>query len=152
TRKSHAAQQPQRPAGYRVDRSQSQGAAPPEVQPEDPTPNRGEEGRRQCLRFSPGLKPPVEASGGAQEGTIMASHKRFFGLLLFGALALGGWLATVQALEPEHGTLAVTCLEIPDIQRGAGLAVVLQTPGGKTYLYDTGSGYPHAGGWAGDYN
>ena len=37
--------------------------------------------------------------------------------------------------------------------RGAGLAVVLQTPSGKTYLYDTGDGYPkEGGGWAGDYN
>jgi len=52
------------------------------------------------------------------------------------------------------GTFSLTCLEIPDHGRGAGLAVVLRTPGGKTFLYDTGSGYPGTGGqaWSGDYN
>jgi competence protein ComEC len=45
--------------------------------------------------------------------------------------------------EPApHGTFILTCLEIPDIQRGAGLAVILQLPSGKTCLYDTGSAYP----------
>jgi glyoxylase-like metal-dependent hydrolase (beta-lactamase superfamily II) len=34
----------------------------------------------------------------------------------------------------------------------AGLAVVMETPAGKTYLYDTGNGYPDSDGWAGDYN
>jgi competence protein ComEC len=53
----------------------------------------------------------------------------------------------------EPGKLVVTCLEVPDVQRGAGLAVVIETPGGKTYLYDTGNGYPTAdGGWAGGHN
>jgi competence protein ComEC len=59
-----------------------------------------------------------------------------------------------MARAEDPGTFALTCLEIPDYGRGAGLAVVLRTPGGKTYLYDTGSGYPGKGdqAWAGDYN
>jgi competence protein ComEC len=48
----------------------------------------------------------------------------------------------------------LTCLEIPDYGHGAGLAVVIETPSQKTYLYDTGSGYParDGKGWSGDYN
>ena len=46
----------------------------------------------------------------------------------------------------------LTVLDIPDIGRGVGLAIVLQTPGGRTYLYDTGTGYPAPGGWASDQN
>lgn len=54
----------------------------------------------------------------------------------------------------DVGRLILTCLEIPDYGRGAGLAVVIQTPGDKVFLYDTGSGYPakDGRGWAGDYN
>jgi competence protein ComEC len=48
--------------------------------------------------------------------------------------------------------LTLTCLEMTDVNRGAGLAVVIETPGGKTYLYDTGVGYPDGDGWAGGYN
>ena len=40
-----------------------------------------------------------------------------------------------------------TVLNIPDVQRGAGLAIVMQTPSGRTWLYDTGSGYPAEEGW-----
>src|SRR6185295_10701518 len=72
------------------------------------------------------------------------------GAVLFSLLIACGGLA---ADAPDKFTL--TCFEIPDIQRGAGLALVLQTPGGKTYLYDTGNGYPsktNASGWAGDHN
>lgn len=47
---------------------------------------------------------------------------------------------------------SVTMLDIPDIERGVGLALVLQTPGGCTYLYDTGSGYPVGDGWEHDHN
>jgi competence protein ComEC len=70
------------------------------------------------------------------------------------AFCLALALAQPSALGQEPSTLTLTCLEIKDIQRGAGLAVVIQTPGGKTYLYDTGNGYPTADGkgWAGDYN
>ncbi len=46
----------------------------------------------------------------------------------------------------------LSVLDIPDVGRGVGLAIVLQTPGGKTYLYDTGVGYPEGDGWAGDHN
>jgi competence protein ComEC len=48
--------------------------------------------------------------------------------------------------------LQLDVLEIPDIQRGAGLAIVIQTPTGKTFLYDTGSAYPDKNspdGWQG---
>lgn len=54
-----------------------------------------------------------------------------------------------------EGTFTFTVLDIPDIQRGAGLAVVMQTPSGKTFLYDTGSGYPmqlSSDGWSGNFN
>lgn len=47
----------------------------------------------------------------------------------------------------------LTALEIPDIQRGAGLAILMQTPSGKTFLYDTGSAYPDKSspdGWSGN--
>lgn len=53
------------------------------------------------------------------------------------------------------GKLVMTVLEIPDIQRGAGLAIILQLPSGKTVLYDTGSGYPDRSspdGWASQSN
>ena len=57
-----------------------------------------------------------------------------------------------SAAAGDDGKLVMTCLEIPDIDRGAGLAIVLQTPSGKTYLYDTGSGYPAESGWVADFN
>jgi competence protein ComEC len=66
------------------------------------------------------------------------------------ALALG--LISGPALGQGPGTMTLTCLEIRDVNRGAGLAVVIETPGGKTFLYDTGNGYPEGDGWAGDYN
>ena len=63
--------------------------------------------------------------------------------------------AAVAADAPKDGKFVLTCLEIPDIQRGAGLAVVLQTPTGRTFLYDTGSGYPDgtsSDGWQARFN
>src|SRR5687768_14928094 len=57
--------------------------------------------------------------------------------------------------RPDSGKFILTVLNVRDVQRGNGLAVVLQTPGGKTYLYDTGNGYPskdRPGAWEGDYN
>ena len=66
--------------------------------------------------------------------------------------------ALCRAAEPSSagaGKFTLTVLEIPDIQRGAGLALVMQTPGGRTFLYDTGNGYPLAtniSGWASDHN
>ena len=80
-------------------------------------------------------------------------------LLLF--LSVGLLLVWLRPLlaeaneRKEQARFTLTCLEIPDIQRGAGLAVVLQTPGGRTYLYDTGSGYPDAAspdGWQAQFN
>ncbi|HEX8912937.1 MAG TPA: MBL fold metallo-hydrolase [Humisphaera sp.] len=53
------------------------------------------------------------------------------------------------------GKLVLTILDIPDVQRGAGLAVILQLPSGKTCLYDTGAGYPDRAapdGWVAGYN
>jgi competence protein ComEC len=46
----------------------------------------------------------------------------------------------------------LTVLNVPDVGHGVGLALVLQTPGGHAYLYDTGCGYPEGDGWAGDHN
>ena len=52
------------------------------------------------------------------------------------------WIAFAPLLVAAEagGKFVLTCLEIPDIQRGAGLAIVLQLPNGKTCLYDTGFG------------
>ena len=61
-------------------------------------------------------------------------------------------LAGVSGAQETPGRLGLTCLELKDVDLGAGLAVVLQTPSGKTYLYDTGVGYARDGGWVGDYN
>ncbi|HEY5312066.1 MAG TPA: MBL fold metallo-hydrolase, partial [Pirellulales bacterium] len=58
----------------------------------------------------------------------------------------------LPAAEQPAGKLIVTCLQIPDTQRGAGLAIILQTPSGKTYLYDTGVGYPEGSGWVASHN
>lgn len=66
------------------------------------------------------------------------------------AVGLCGVSDALRAAEPHK--LIVTCLNIPDTQRGAGLAVVLQTPAGRTYLYDTGVGYPQGPGWVADHN
>jgi competence protein ComEC len=54
-----------------------------------------------------------------------------------------------------EGKFTLTVLNIPDIQRGAGLAIVMQTPSGKTWLYDTGSAYPErvsSDGWVANFN
>jgi competence protein ComEC len=74
---------------------------------------------------------------------------RSFAFLLLPLLAF-----QLRAAETK-GAFILTCLEIPDIQRGAGLAIVLQLPSGKTCLYDTGSGYPDASssdGWQATFN
>ncbi|MEK6795710.1 MAG: MBL fold metallo-hydrolase [Spirochaetota bacterium] len=47
----------------------------------------------------------------------------------------------------------LTCFETPNTDRGVGLALMIETPGGKTWLYDSGCGYPAAGGgWEGNFN
>lgn len=64
-------------------------------------------------------------------------------------------LFVCRAAAETKGTFILTCLEIPDVQRGAGLAIVLQLPSGKTCLYDTGSAYPDASsadGWQASFN
>jgi competence protein ComEC len=63
------------------------------------------------------------------------------------ALFLGG-----AAFAAESGRFVLTVLNIPDVRRGAGLGLILETPDGKVWLYDTGSGYPAESGWAGDFN
>ena len=52
-------------------------------------------------------------------------------------------------------TFSFTVLEIPDIQRGADLAIVMRTPSGKTWLYDTGTAHPEklsSDGWLAKFN
>lgn len=71
--------------------------------------------------------------------------------MLFAHLLLAVLTVAARAQSP----LVLTVLEIPDIHRGAGLAIVLQLPSGKTCLYDTGSGYPDAAspdGWQEKFN
>ncbi|MBM3888501.1 MAG: MBL fold metallo-hydrolase, partial [Verrucomicrobia bacterium] len=60
--------------------------------------------------------------------------------------------APASAAEAAAGRFVLTVLNIPDIGRGVGLAIVLQTPGGRTYLYDTGTAYPEKDGWVGGLN
>ncbi|WP_395739911.1 ComEC/Rec2 family competence protein [Prosthecobacter sp.] len=60
--------------------------------------------------------------------------------------------ATTPAAEP---VFSFTVLEIPDIQRGAGLAIVMRTPSGRTWLYDTGTAHPEklsSDGWLSNFN
>lgn len=80
----------------------------------------------------------------------MLPHLRFIVAIVALAIAHSALFAADTA-----GKLVLTVLDIPDIQRGAGLAIVMQLPNGKTYLYDTGSGYPDASspdGWQGKFN
>jgi competence protein ComEC len=62
-----------------------------------------------------------------------------FAAPLFRLLAALTLFARCAGAAEPTGKFILTCLEIPDIQRGAGLAIVLQLPNGKTCLYDTGS-------------
>ena len=64
-------------------------------------------------------------------------------------------LCPLHLVRAESAPFVMTLLDIPDVQRGAGLAIVLQLPSGKTCLYDTGNGYPDAtapDGWQGGKN
>lgn len=70
-------------------------------------------------------------------------------------LLAAGVLLALRLAATGGQPFILTCLEIPDVQRGAGLAVVLQLPSGKTCLYDTGGGYPDdksPDGWVGNSN
>lgn len=64
--------------------------------------------------------------------------------------------ANVKAADTAAAhTFSFTVLEIPDIQRGAGLAIVMRTPSGKTWLYDTGTAHPErlsSDGWLAQFN
>lgn len=64
-------------------------------------------------------------------------------------------LLAVPSLLCAQVKFTMTVFEIPDIQRGAGLAIVMQTPSGKTLMYDTGSAYPEklsSDGWQANKN
>lgn len=63
--------------------------------------------------------------------------------------------AAAPALDSKARLFSFTVLEIPDIQRGAGLAIVMRTPSGKTWLYDTGTAHPErlsSDGWQANMN
>lgn len=67
---------------------------------------------------------------------------------------LFSWLASLSLLAGAE-PFTMTVLNVPDVQRGAGLAVVMRTPSGKTFLYDTGSAYPErlsSDGWQANFN
>lgn len=64
------------------------------------------------------------------------------------------WFASLSLLVGAE-PFTLTVLNIPDIQRGAGLAIVMRTPSGRTFLYDTGSAYPErlsSDGWQSNFN
>ncbi|MCB1275118.1 alpha/beta hydrolase fold domain-containing protein [Prosthecobacter sp.] len=72
--------------------------------------------------------------------------------LIAATLAFASLVGFTHAAD---GTFSFTVLEIPDIQRGAGLAVVMRTPSGKTWLYDTGTAHPErlsSDGWLANFN
>jgi len=50
--------------------------------------------------------------------------------------------ATKATATSTTGKFRLTMLELPPFERGGGLAIVMQTPAGHVYLYDTGVGYP----------
>ncbi|MCF7786031.1 MAG: MBL fold metallo-hydrolase [Prosthecobacter sp.] len=71
------------------------------------------------------------------------------------ALLLLTFYAVTTATPAAEPTFSFTVLEIPDIQRGAGLAIVMRTPSGKTWLYDTGTAHPEklsSDGWLANFN
>ena len=79
--------------------------------------------------------------------------KIIFFLAIF--LCLATAIQTTEAQKLKAGNFELLSFEMPDVERGAGLAIYLRTPGGKTYLYDTGLGYPDKtspSGWGKDFN
>ncbi len=69
-------------------------------------------------------------------------------LLLTFALAAGD-----RPVVPPGSSFTLVCLPTRDAGGGNGLALVLRTPGGRVFLYDTGNGYPEEGGrWRKGYN
>jgi competence protein ComEC len=105
------------------------------------------------------LKPIREMFSARSSAAIGLSdpHKNPVSVMPFSRAVLFGMLLCLscilmQAASAADRPLRLNVLEIPDIHRGAGLAVVIQTPSGKTFLYDTGSAYPDKDspdGWAG---
>jgi competence protein ComEC len=78
-----------------------------------------------------------------------------YSALCISALVLCSLFTDGAAAADASGKFTLTALEMQEIGRGAGLALVLQTPGGHTYLYDTGLGYPSPSdpsGWVGGFN
>lgn len=70
----------------------------------------------------------------------------------FAALA---WAMLGGPVSAADRSFSFTVLEIPDIQRGAGLAIVMRTPSGRTWLYDTGTAHPErlsSDGWLAKFN
>jgi hypothetical protein len=57
------------------------------------------------------------------------------------SLLLLTFLTSAVTAPAAEATFTFTVLEIPDIQRGAGLAIVMRTPSGKTWLYDTSTAH-----------
>ena len=60
--------------------------------------------------------------------------KNLAGFLLF--------LLVITGCKREGENLVVSVMEMKGKGPGWGHAIVVQTPEGKTYLYDTGSNYP----------
>jgi competence protein ComEC len=57
-------------------------------------------------------------------------------------LSIGLTNTASKAVEQQDGKFVLTMLEIPPFERGGGLALVMKTPAGHWYMYDTGIGYP----------
>lgn len=75
-------------------------------------------------------------------------------LTTFAFFSLGAMEVSAQN-APAPRTFSFTVLEIPDIHRGAGLAIVMRTPSGRTWLYDTGTAHPErlsSDGWLAKFN
>ncbi len=78
-----------------------------------------------------------------------------FKLLRSTALSVACFTAAASVAPAAEPGFSFTVLEIKDIQRGAGLAVVMRTPSGKTWLYDTGTAHPEklsSDGWLANFN
>jgi len=64
-----------------------------------------------------------------------------FGLFFLAASAYTPGLAAGPA-PAGPGRFSMTVLNLPNVSGGAGTAIVMQTPSGRTFLYDTGNGSP----------
>ena len=101
-----------------------------------------------------GLWPLAIDANRPATAAIMAVAMRM--RLIVAAILFALFTATLRAglpLERTDGTFTLVCLPTRDAGGGNGLALVLHTPGGRVFLYDTGNGYPEAGGrWRRGYN